>query len=106
MFGKAKRVSALARFGATHDSKWLRGSAGPGMSSHAMESKIQVHVMPEGQPEFTSALRAWGKDVDRIMPGHQTYVLYDPEHPEHCEIDSGTLTDAEFAAAKARLLSS
>jgi Short C-terminal domain len=91
MFGKSKRTSALARFGGSHDSKWLRGSAGPGMPSHAMESKVQVHVMPDGQPEFASEIRAWGKDVDRIRPGDQTYVLYDPEDPGHCEIDHDRL---------------
>jgi hypothetical protein len=91
MFGKGKRVSALARFGATQDSTWLRASAGPAMPSHAMESKVHVHVMPDGQPEFESQTRVWGKDVNRIRLGHQTYVLYDPEHPEHCEIDHDRL---------------
>jgi hypothetical protein len=34
-------------------------------------------------------------DVDRLplaRHGHQTYVLYDPEHPEHCDIDRDRLS--------------
>jgi hypothetical protein len=36
--------------------------------------------------------------VQRIQSGRQTYVLYDPEQPEHCDIDHERLTE-EFGSA-------
>ena len=96
---KGKRtVSALARFGTYQDSKWLKGSAGPGGPDKAYESKVRVRVVPDSQPEFDSEIRVWGGDVQRIQSGRQTYVLYDPEHPEHCDIDRERLTE-EFGSA-------
>jgi hypothetical protein len=52
-----------------------------------------MRVVPDGEPEFESTIRMWaGGDLDRLPPpGRQTYVLYDPEHPEHCEIDHDRL---------------
>jgi Short C-terminal domain len=96
---KGKRTtSALARFGTYEDSKWLKGSASPGGPDKAYESKVQVRVAPDGQPEFDSQIRVWGGDVQRIQSGRQTYVLYDPEDPEHCDIDRERLTK-EFGPA-------
>jgi hypothetical protein len=96
---KGKRTtSALARFGTYQDSKWLKGSASPGGPDKVYESKVQVRVAPECQPEFDSEIRIWGGDVQRIQSGRQTYVLYDSEHPEHCDIDRERLTK-EFGAA-------
>jgi hypothetical protein len=96
---KGKRTtSALARFGTYEDSKWLKGSASPGGPDKAYESKVQVRVAPDGQPEFDSEIRVWGGDVQRIQSGRQTYVLYDPEDPEHCDIDRERLTK-EFGPA-------
>jgi hypothetical protein len=96
---KGKRTtSALARFGTYEDSKWLKGSASPGGPDKAYASKVEVRVAPDGQPEFDSEIRVWGGDVQRIQSGRQTYVLYDPEDPEHCDIDRDRLTK-EFGPA-------
>jgi hypothetical protein len=96
---KGKRTtSAIARFGTYEDSKWLKGSASPGGPDKAYESKVQVRVAPDGQPEFDSEIRVWGGDVQRIQSGRQTYVLYDPEDPKHCDIDRERLTK-EFGPA-------
>jgi hypothetical protein len=78
--------------------KWLKGSASPGGPDKAYESKVQVRVAPNGQPEFDSEIRVWGGDVQRIQSGRQTYVLYDPEDPGHCDIDRERLTK-EFGPA-------
>jgi hypothetical protein len=34
---------------------------------------------------------AWGGDEEHLVRGHWTYVLYDPEHPDQCDIDSDRL---------------
>ncbi len=92
LHSKGKRTSAIATIAEIHDSKWLRVSAGPGLHSHAVECKARMRVVPDGQPEFDSELHLLGGDVQRLpVAGRQTYVLYDPEHPEHCEIDHGRL---------------
>jgi hypothetical protein len=52
-----------------------------------------MRVVPDGNPEFESTIRMWaGGELNRLPPpGRQTYVLFDPEHPEHCEIDHDRL---------------
>ena len=57
-----------------------------------LHTKIWVHVSPDaGGSEFESQAKAWGGDEEHLVEGHETYVLYDPEHPEHCDIDRDRL---------------
>ncbi|HWE66545.1 MAG TPA: SHOCT domain-containing protein [Acidimicrobiales bacterium] len=47
-------------------------------------------VTPDnGQPDFESAISVWGGD--ELMPGHWTYVRYDPDEPDHCDVDKDRL---------------
>ncbi len=55
---------------------------------------LRVRVIPDnGQPEFESELSKWGKAVNEAyyQAGRWTYVLYDPERPDCCEIDRDRL---------------
>jgi Short C-terminal domain len=57
-----------------------------------MHTSFILRVAPEdGQPEFESRLSAWGNDANRLRPGRWTYVLYDPDHPDRCELDKDRL---------------
>jgi Short C-terminal domain len=65
-----------------------------------MEAKVRLRVMPEGQQGFDSEARVWGMDaVQQLAPGRDTYVLYDPEHPSHCDIDRDRLRN-EFGPGR------
>jgi hypothetical protein len=59
----------------------------------SLTKSVPMRVVPDGKPEFESTIRMWaGGDLDRLPPpGRQTYVLYDPAHPEHCQIDHDRL---------------
>ncbi len=57
-----------------------------------MRSKLRVQVTPDdGGSEFESDVGAWGGDQEHLVRGHWTYVLYDPEQPDGCDIDSDRL---------------
>jgi Short C-terminal domain len=64
-------------------------TTGKGLSVH---SKIRVRVTPDnGGSEFESDAGAWGGDEEHLVRGHWTYVLYDPEQPDGCDVDSDRL---------------
>lgn len=57
-----------------------------------LHSKIWVRVTPDdGGPTFQSQASAWGGDEEHLQEGHETYVRYDPAHPERCDIDRDRL---------------
>lgn len=59
-----------------------------------MGAKVRLRVLPDGQPEFDSETRVRGMDaVQQLAVGRETYVLYDPKHPEHCDIDRERLRE-------------
>lgn len=72
----------------------------------AREATIRLRVVPDGQPEFHSQAVVQGKDVlqfgSDVDPwatdsarGEPTYVRYDPQRPERCEIDHARIV-AEY----------
>jgi hypothetical protein len=36
-------------------------------------------------------MSVWGKDADRLHAGRWTYVLYDPDRPDSCDLDKDRL---------------
>jgi len=85
-------ISARAQLGTFHDSKLLSESRYHG-STTSLHSVFQLRVTPEnGEPEFKSELSAWGGNADRLQPGRWTYVLYDADRPDRCDIDKDRLT--------------
>jgi Short C-terminal domain len=87
----AKRsVSARAQLGDYHDS--LKGAVNPGGSGTAHHTTFQLRVTPEdGKPEFMSRMSVWGGDADRLQSGRWTYVIYDADKPDRCELDKDRL---------------
>ena len=95
------------------DAKGLTVPVGDHVATHdvRLRTKISVRVTPDdGGPEFESqtsigsatlglAATLAGKksdaDQEHIDECHETYVTYDPEHPEQCEIDLDRL-EREF----------
>jgi hypothetical protein len=68
------------------------GPAWAGTES-TLHAKIAIRVTPDdGGPQFDSRASAWGGDEEHLVHGHWTYVLYDPEQPDECDIDSDRLT--------------
>jgi len=65
-------------------------TTGKGPTVH---SKIRVRVTPDdGASEFESDASAWGGDEEHLVRGHWTYVLYDREQRDGCDIDGDRLT--------------
>jgi hypothetical protein len=42
-------------------------------------------------------MSVWGKDADRLQAGRWTYILYNPEKPDTCDLDKDRLAK-EFGA--------
>jgi hypothetical protein len=60
--------------------------------SSALHSTSQLFVAPDnGDPLFRSQTSVWGNDANLLNPGHWTYVLFDPDRPDHCDIDRARL---------------
>jgi hypothetical protein len=91
--GKSKgTVSARAQLTTFHDSKLLAGSVNPGGSNKSLHSTFVMRVTPEdGGAEFESHMSVWGNDADHLQPGRWTYVRYDPNKPDHCDLDKDRL---------------
>lgn len=88
-----RSVSARAQFANVHDAG-LKNQLGNGAitESSSLHSACRMRVTPEnGQPEFESQLSVWGNDANYTEVGRWTYVLYDPDRPDHCEIDKDRL---------------
>jgi hypothetical protein len=57
---------------------------------------LRLRVVPDdGLPEFESSLAVWRGDQGHFDALHWTYVRYDPDHPDRCEIDGDRL-EKEF----------
>jgi hypothetical protein len=66
-------------------------TTGKGATVH---SKLRVRVTPDdGASEFESDASAWGGDEEHLVRGHWTYVLYDRERCDGCDIDSDRLAN-------------
>ena len=92
--------SARARVQDVDRSAWTADSSVSGGGGRSIEAKVRLRVMPDGQPEFDSEARVWGMDaVQQLAVGRETYVLYDPEHSSHCDIDRDRLR-AEFGPGR------
>jgi hypothetical protein len=93
-------VGARAQLTTFHDSKLLTASVNPGGSGKSLHTVFVMRVAPEnGQPEFESQMSVWGNDADRLQPGRWTYVLYNPEKPDSCDLDKDRLAK-EFGAGR------
>ena len=100
-------VSARAQIAVEHDTGgvWGRVSVNPGGHGSPVHATMQMWVDPEGGqlPDartvvlstgltlFESHLSAWGGTIERLGAGRWTYVRYDPDHPDRCEIDEERL---------------
>jgi Short C-terminal domain len=84
---RGRTASAVATILSVHDPKFnLAGNPyGDGGRSPVGE-KIRVRVRPDGQPAFESEAHV-RSGSSFPLEGHDTYVLFDPESPDHCEID-------------------
>jgi hypothetical protein len=61
-----------------------------------LHTRVWVRVTPDdGGPEFESQASAWGGDEEHLVEGHETYVRFDPNHRESCDIDRDRL-EREF----------
>jgi hypothetical protein len=100
-------MSALAWIEEVHGSM-LKIPRTQGTTSRlvAREATIRLRVVPDGKPEFRSEAVVQGKDVMQFgsdvdpwatdsARGEPTYVRYDPERPERCEIDHARIV-AEY----------
>lgn len=60
--------------------------------SSSLHTTLQLRVTPEnGEPEFESQMSVWGNDANHLQPGRWTYVRYDPDHPDRCDLDKDRL---------------
>ncbi len=76
-----------------HDSPLLKESGSHGDYSRPLHTTFRLQVIPDnGQPMFASQLSVWGTDADHLQPGRWTYVLYDSDHPDRCELDKDRLS--------------
>jgi hypothetical protein len=92
---RGRTTSALATIVTVHDLKVnIAGNPyGDGGRTPVGET-IGVRVKPDGEAEFDSEAHV-RHGSSFALEHHDTYVLYDPEHPEHCEIDEKRL-ETEF----------
>ena len=58
-----------------------------------LHETCHLRVVPDnGQPEFEAQLSLWGKGVDPSLKfGKWTYVRYDPDIPDRCDMDKERL---------------
>ncbi len=87
-----RSISARAQLSTHHD---VGGASirqdGIGQSS-SLHTTFQLRVIPvNGEPEFASQMSVWGNDANHLQPGRWTYVQYDPDHPDRCELDKDRL---------------
>ncbi len=87
-----RSVSARAQLTTHHD---IGGASirqdGIGQSS-SLHTTFHLRVAPvNGEPEFDSQMSVWGNDGNHLQPGRWTYVQYDPDHPDRCELDKDRL---------------
>jgi hypothetical protein len=52
---------------------------------------LRTVVLSTGLTLFESHVSLWGDDIQRMGSGRWTYVRYNPDQPEHCEIDKDRL---------------
>jgi hypothetical protein len=103
-FGRSKRTdTGRAQLLSEWSNKWLAdsyGIAGNPRLGYTMPSRHtvwRVRVVPDnGKPEFESRVSIWGETQSgRLEQGNWaypwTYVLYDPDKPDECEIDTDRL---------------
>ena len=87
------RAAILEAGGFTVQKTWLQGREAVGLP---LRSKVRLRVVPDdGLPEFESSLATWRGDQGHFDALHWTYVRYDPDHQERCEIDRERL-EQEF----------
>ncbi|HEX4107924.1 MAG TPA: SHOCT domain-containing protein [Solirubrobacteraceae bacterium] len=93
LHSKAHRMSTGRALVITADALTLDTgyTTGKGASLH---SKIRVRVTPDdGGSQFESVASAWGGDQEHLVRGHWTYVLYDREQRDGCDIDGDRLAN-------------
>jgi hypothetical protein len=87
------RAAILEAGGFTVQKTWLQGREAVGLP---VRSKLRLRVVPDdGLPEFESSLAVSRGDQGHFDALHWTYVRYDPDHPQRCQIDSDRL-EQEF----------
>jgi hypothetical protein len=85
-------VGGRAQLIGFHDSKLLTESVNPGGSGKSLHSTCALRVTPDdGRPDFESHMSVWGGDADRLQIGRWTYVLYDADKLDHCDLDKDRL---------------
>jgi hypothetical protein len=85
------RAAILEAGGPTFQKTSLQGRDAEGLP---VRSKLRVRVVPDdGLPEFESSLAVWRGDQGHFDALHWTYVRYDPDHQDRCEIDTARLEE-------------
>jgi hypothetical protein len=99
LFGRARTERAVARIVAVHDPKIiLDGNPYSGGGRTPIGERVSLRVRPEGGSEFDSEAKIRAHS-SFAFENRDTYVLYDPGKPEHCDIDYDRLEE-EFGLTK------
>jgi hypothetical protein len=87
-----QKVKARAVVLGARESKWLRIPTGTygGGGSRSKRTSYRVRVVPADGRPFESTLSAWGAFADwgDMIAGYSVHVLYDPQAPQQCDLDS------------------
>lgn len=84
-------ISARAQLTTHHDLSSGVSNDGVAVLSSG-HTTFRMRVTPDrGEPEFESQLSAWGGDANHLQSGRWTYVRYDPERPDRCDLDKDRL---------------
>jgi hypothetical protein len=96
---RARTEKAQATILSVHDPKFLiDGDPYSGGGRTPIGERIRVRVKPQGGSEFESEARVRAHSSFAVEH-RETYVLYDPDAPERCEIDYERLVQ-EFGYTK------
>jgi hypothetical protein len=99
LFGRARTERAVARIVAVHDLKIiLDGNPYSGGGRTPIGERVSLRVRPKGRSEFDSEAKV-RVHSSFAFENRDTYVLYDPGKPEHCDIDYDRL-EKEFGLTK------
>jgi hypothetical protein len=96
---RARTEKAQATILSVHDPKFLiDGDPYSGGGRTPIGERIRVRVKPQGGSEFESEAKVRAHSSFAVEH-RETYVLFDPDAPEHCEIDYERL-EQEFGLTK------
>jgi hypothetical protein len=93
LFGRARTERAVARIVAVHDPKIiLDGNLYSDGGHTPIGERVSLRVRPEGGSEFDSEAKIRAHS-SFAFENRDTYVLYDADKPDHCDIDYDRLEE-------------